>query len=146
MQVAFLMELFEPNNNLGKDFSCLLEGEYSVFKFSLVVDEISPITILQNEIDALLVFSNVIELDNILGVHCLHALDFPIEILPKMGLILNHLHGDELQGQQLSLLILDQIDIAVCTLPQPTLVLVLVQKHQRYYNKSNLTHLFINKL
>lgn len=61
-----MMELFEPNNDLSKHFGCFLKGEYPVLKFSLIVDEISPIAILQNKIDALLVFSNIVQLNNIL--------------------------------------------------------------------------------
>jgi hypothetical protein len=140
MQVALLMELLEPNNNLSEYFGCFLEGEDPVFKFSLIVDEISPVAILQNKIDALLVFGHIVQLNNILRIHGLHALDLPIQILSKVGLILNHFHRNQFQSQQLSLLILDQVDVTICPLSQSTLILVFIQKHKRYYKKSNLTH------
>ncbi len=144
MQIAFLMELLEPNDDLCKDFSCFLKSEHSIFKFGLIVYQISTITILQNKENILLILSHIIQLDNIRWIHCLHALNLTIQILPEMRLVLNHLHWDQLQCQQLPLLILHQVNVTVCTFAQSTLVLILVQEHQRYYNKVYLG-LYINK-
>jgi hypothetical protein len=52
VEIAFFMELLEADDNFRQNFSGLLKGEDSVFKFGLVVDEISTVAVLEEEIDA----------------------------------------------------------------------------------------------
>lgn len=59
------MELFEADNDLSKYFGCFLKSEDSILELSLIVDEISTITILQNEIDVLVVLGHIIQFDDI---------------------------------------------------------------------------------
>lgn len=138
MEVAFLVELFEANDDFGEYFGGLVEGEDAVLEFGLVVDEVAAVAVLEDEVDVGFVFGDVVELDDVGRVHGLHALDFAVQILAQMRLVLDHADGDEFERQQLPLLVLHQIHVPVGSLPQPPLVLVPVQKHKiLYVLKSN---------
>jgi hypothetical protein len=78
VEIAFFMELLEADDNFSQNFSGLLKGEDSVLKFSLVVDKISTVAVLEEEIDADFVLKCFIQLDNILGIHGLHAFYLPV--------------------------------------------------------------------
>ena len=94
MQLAFLMQLFQSNDDLRQHLGGFLQAEHPIFKFRLIVDEISPITVLQQQMDVILIFLDIIEVDDIGRLHRLHALDLSVEILLEMGLILDHFYWD----------------------------------------------------
>jgi hypothetical protein len=71
-------------------------------------------------------------------MHGLHAFYLPVQVLPEVRLILDHLDGYQLERKELAFLVLYEIDVSVGALAQSALVLVLVQKHQILYN-SNLS-------
>lgn len=76
-----MMKLFKANDDLCQNFGGFVECEYSVFKFSLIVDEVSSIAVLQNKVDVSFVLGYVIELDDICRIHGLHAFDLSIQVL-----------------------------------------------------------------
>jgi hypothetical protein len=47
-----------------------------------------------------------------------------------MGLVLDHFYGDQLEGVDLALAVLDEIDVAIGALAESALVLVFVQEHK----------------
>ena len=130
VEVALLVELLEAVDDLGQHFGGLVEGEHLPGELGLVVDEVAPVAVLQHQVDVLFVLLGLVELDDVGRVHALHALDLPVQVLPQVGLVLDHPHLDQLQGELLAVVVLDQVHISVGALPQPPLVPILVQKHQ----------------
>lgn len=47
-----------------------------------------------------------------------------------MRFVLDHANRDEFERQQLPLLVLDEINVTVSSLAQPSLVFVLIEKHK----------------
>ena len=72
------MEGLKAEDDLGQDLGGLVKGEHFVFEFGLVVDEISSVAVFKDEVDVGIVFLDIVELDDVLGVHGLHALDLSI--------------------------------------------------------------------
>ena len=59
------MESFEPHNYLRENISGFFNTEHSPWQFGLVIYQISTIAILQDEVDVILIFSSVVELDDV---------------------------------------------------------------------------------
>lgn len=65
MQITFLMQLFQSNDDLRQHLSGFLQAEHPIFKFRLIVDEISAIAVLQQQIDAILILLDIVEVDDV---------------------------------------------------------------------------------
>lgn len=65
MQITFLMQLFQSNDDLRQHLGGFFQAEHPIFKFSLIVDEISAIAVLQQQIDAILILLDIVEVDDV---------------------------------------------------------------------------------
>ena len=72
------MQALQTDDDLSQYFGGLLEGEHLLFKFSLVVDEVSTVAVLQHQVDEVVVFLDVVEADDVVGFHGAHALDLAV--------------------------------------------------------------------
>ena len=95
VKISLGMKSFKAKDDLGQDLSSFVEGKDFVLKFSLVVDEISPVAILQDKVDKTFIFLHIFKPDDVARVHAFHAIDLSIEIVPEVRFSFNHLDCDE---------------------------------------------------
>lgn len=75
------MQGLQALDHLGQHFGGLIQRKHPVIKFSLVIDQIAPITIFQKEVVEVLVFINGVEPDDVRGIHGPHALDLSVKVV-----------------------------------------------------------------
>lgn len=72
------MELFKTDDNLRQDFSSLFDGKDFVLEFGLIVNEITSVAVFEEKVDVGFILPNFVKLDDVWGIHRLHALDFSV--------------------------------------------------------------------
>ena len=130
MQIALLVQFLQTYDDLWQNFRSFFYTEDFSWKFRLIVNEISTITVLKNQINIGFIFFDIVESCDVGRVHGLHAFDFTVEILSEMRFSFYHFYGDEFECKLSSFLILDKIDVTVGSLSESLLIFVLIQKHE----------------
>lgn len=72
------MELFKTDDNLRQDFSSLFDGKDFVLEFGLIVNEITSVAVFEEKVNVGFILLNFVKLDDVWGIHRLHALDFSV--------------------------------------------------------------------
>jgi len=65
MEIPFFMKFLEPNDHFCQNFRSFFNSENFSRKLRLIVDKITAIAVLENEVDVGLVFFDVIKLGDI---------------------------------------------------------------------------------
>ena len=130
VKISLGVKSFKAKDDLGQDFGSFVEGKDFVLKFSLVVDEISPVAILQDKVDETFIFLHIFKPDDVARVHAFHAVDLSVEIVPEVRFGFDHLDCDEFECVGRTFFIFNQVDVSVGSLAQPPFVPVLFQKHE----------------
>ena len=97
VKISLGVKSLKAKDNLGQDLGSFVKGKDFVLKFSLVVDEISPVTVLQNKVDEAFIFLHIFKPDDVARVHTLHAVDLSVEIVPEVRFGFDHLDCDEFE-------------------------------------------------
>ena len=129
VKIPLGVKSFEAEDDLGQDLGGFVEGKDFVLKFSLIVDEISPVAIFQDEVDEAFIFLHIFEPDDVARVHAFHAVDLSVEIFPEVRFGFDHLDCDQFEGVGRAFLIFNEVDVSVGSLAQPPFVPVLFKKH-----------------
>ena len=107
------MQFLQTYNDFWQNFRSFFYCEDFAWKFRLIIDEISSITVLKNQIDIGLVLLDIVESSNVGRVHGFHAFNFTIQILSEVRFSFYHFYGNEFECELSSFFILDEIDISI---------------------------------
>jgi len=116
MQIALFVKFLQTYDDLRQNFRSFFYTEDFSWKFRLIVNEISTITVLKNQINIGLIFFDIVESCDVGRVHGFHAFDFTVKVLSKMRFSFYHFYRDEFEGKLGSFLIFNKIDITVGSL------------------------------
>jgi hypothetical protein len=130
VKILVAVQILESLDDLSQNLCGLFQGEYPALLLGLLVHQVTPVAVLEHEVDEILVENDLVQFGNERGVHGPHAFDFSVEIILELGSLVDLCLFDLLDGAELvQLLVLDEKDLAVRSSAQPLVDFVPIQGH-----------------